>query len=150
MEWFVEWGYLGLFLSAFIGATIFPFSSEVVLVALLTQSSINAALAIGCATLGNWLGGLTSYYIGYLGRWDWMERYLGVKREKLEAQSHRIRRWGAPLALMTWLPVVGDVFAVALGFYRVDFKAAALYMLIGKGARFLFWALAYYSFASFI
>ncbi len=144
MEWLVDWGYLGLFVSAFVGATIFPFSSEVVLVAILTQPSANPYIAIACATAGNWIGGLTTYYVGHLGRWDWMERYLGVKYTTLEAQRSTIERWGALAALMTWVPAVGDILAVALGFYRIDFKSCALYMFIGKCARFIFWALLYY------
>lgn len=131
-------------MSAFIGATIFPFSSEVVLIALLTQPTANPYIAITCATAGNWIGGLSSYYLGYLGRWEWMERYLKVKHSTLEAQRSRIERWGAAVALMTWLPAIGDIFAVALGFYRVSFGMCAIYMLIGKCARFIFWAALYY------
>ncbi len=144
MEWFIEWGYLGLFIGAIIGATIFPFSSEVVLAAMLAHPSTDPYIAIGCATLGNWIGGISSYYIGYLGRWDWIERYLGVKREKLERQRLKIKRWGAWVAMMTWAPFIGDVLAVALGFYRVDFKKSALFMLIGKGLRFVIWTLLFY------
>ncbi len=131
-------------MGAFIGATVFPFSSEVVLVALLTQPSANPYIAISCATIGNWFGGITTYYVGYLGRWDWIERYLNIKHETLEAQHEKVKRWGAWLALLSWVPVIGDVLAVALGFYRVDFKKAALFMLIGKCARFIAWALIYY------
>ena len=59
MESFVEWGYLGLFLSSFLGATIIPLSSEIVLSLLLTQGfDINLSIII--ATIGNWLGGLSS------------------------------------------------------------------------------------------
>lgn len=144
MDWLIEWGYIGLFIGAVIGATIFPFSSEVILLALLTHPDTDPYLAIGCATVGNWLGGLTSYYVGYLGRWDWMERYLGVKRKTLEAQREKVRRWGAWLALMTWTPFIGDVLAVALGFYRADFRQSALFMLIGKGGRFIVWTMLYY------
>ncbi len=143
MEWLIEWGYLGLFIGAFVAATIFPFSSDVMLVALLATGA-DPVLAITSATAGNWLGGLTSYYIGYMGRWEWIERYLGVKRSKLEAQSSRIQRYGALLALMTWVPIIGDVIAVALGFYRVKPKTTAIYMLIGKCLRFVIWALLYY------
>ncbi|MFR9603335.1 MAG: YqaA family protein [Rikenellaceae bacterium] len=143
MEWLIEWGYWGLFIGAFIAATILPFSSDVMLVALLAAGG-EPIIAISSATLGNWLGGLTSYYVGYLGRWEWIERYLGVKRSKLEAQSSRIKQYGALLALMTWLPIVGDVMAVALGFYRVNPKTTAIYMLIGKGLRFILWAVLYY------
>lgn len=144
MEGLIEWGYLGLFLGAIIGATIFPFSSEIVLAALLTQPEVNPYIAISLATAGNWIGGVSSYYIGYLGRWDWIERFLGIKRSKLEAQRSKVKRWGAWLALMSWAPFVGDIFAVALGFYRVNFKRSALFMLIGKGGRFIVWTLLYY------
>lgn len=144
MEWFIEWGYLGLFIGAIIGATVFPFSSEVVLVALLTQPTINPYIAISCATIGNLIGGIISYYLGYLGRWKWIEKCLGIKRSKLEAQKTKVERWGALLALMSWAPFVGDIFAVALGFYRVNFKKSVLFMFLGKGGRFVIWALLFY------
>ncbi len=146
MDWFIEWGYLGLFVGAFIAATILPFSSDVMLVGLLAAGG-DALPAILAASLGNWLGGLTSYYIGHLGRWEWIER-LGVSRTKLEQQRVNIERYGALLALMTWLPVVGDLMAVALGFYRVSFVRSAVYMLVGKSARFVAWVLIYYYSAS--
>ncbi len=129
-------------MGAFIAATVLPFSSDVMLVGMLAAGA-EPILAILSATVGNWLGGLTSYYVGYLGRWEWIE-LLGVKRDTLARQSERVKRWGALLALMTWLPVVGDVMAVALGFYRVNLRISALYMLLGKGLRFVAWAVIYY------
>ncbi len=144
MEWFIEWGYIGLFFGAILGATIFPFSSEVILIALLTQSETDPYVAISIATLGNWIGGIITYYMGYLGRWDWIERYCGVKESTLERQSIHIKRWGAWVALATWVPVIGDILALGLGFYRVDFKSSAFFMLVGKGGRFIAWALLYY------
>ncbi len=143
MEWLVEYGYIGLFIGAFLAATVIPFSSDVLLVALLAAGG-DPYIAVPIATVGNWLGGLTSYWLGWLGRWEWIEKWLGVKREKLERQKSRINRYGSLMALMTWLPIVGDVLAVALGFYRIDFKRSALYMLIGKCARFVAWAVIYY------
>lgn len=143
MELLLDLGYVGLFIGAFVAATVVPFSSDVMLVGLLAAGG-DPYIAIASATLGNWLGGLTSYWIGYLGKWEWIEKYLGVSREKLEKQSSNIRKYGSFLALMTWLPIVGDVMAVALGFYRVDFKSSAFFMLIGKCARFIIWALLYY------
>ncbi len=72
MESFVEWGYLGLFLSSFLGATIIPLSSEIVLSLLLTQGfDINLSIII--ATIGNWLGVLSSYYLVSLGKWDFVD-----------------------------------------------------------------------------
>ena len=65
---------------------------------------------------------------------------MKVKHETLIKHKDKIDRFGAWLALLTWLPFVGDVFAIALGFYKVDFRKSALLMLIGKGARFVGWA----------
>ena len=103
----------------------------------------NIWLSVAVATLGNWLGGLTSYGLGWLGKWEWIERYMKVKHETLIKHKDKIDRFGAWLALLTWLPFVGDVFAIALGFYKVDFRKSALLMLIGKGARFVGWALLF-------
>jgi membrane protein YqaA with SNARE-associated domain len=116
-----------------------PFSADVLLVGLLI-AGVEPWSAIVVATLGNWLGGLTSYGIGRMGDWRWIER-LGVNRETLEKQQSRISRFGAPIALLSWVPIIGDVFAVALGFYRVKFVPSSIYMLIGKGGRFVCWYL---------
>ncbi len=143
MDWLIELGYIGLFIGAFLAATIIPFSSDVMLVALLTTGA-DPYIAIAAATFGNWLGGLTSYYMGWLGKWEWIEKYLKVSREKLERQQTRITRYGAAVALFTWLPIIGDVMAIGLGFYKVNFRLTAIYMFIGKGARFVGWVLLYY------
>ena len=140
MEALQEWGYLGLFAGSFLAATVVPFSSDVLLIGMLL-AGMPVVPTVAVATAGNWLGGLTSYYIGYLGKWSWIERWLRVKRQTLERQKSRIDRYGPLLALMTWLPVVGDIFAVALGFYRQPFVSSAIYMLVGKAVRFAVWAL---------
>ena len=68
---------------------------------------------------------------------------MRVKHETLERHKHKVERFGSWLALLTWLPFIGDVFALALGFYRVSFWQSTLLMLIGKGARFVGWALLF-------
>ena len=141
MEWLLDFGYLGLFVGSFLAATVVPFSADVLLVGLLIAGG-SPTLTILVATLGNWLGGLTSYAIGRIGKWEWIER-LHVSRESLEKQKARIDRYGAVVALLTWVPFVGDVFAVALGFYRVKFVPMALWMLVGKCGRFVTWYLLY-------
>lgn len=143
MEWLMDWGYVGLFIGAFLAATVIPFSSDVQLVALLALGA-DPLIAVSVATIGNWAGGLTSYAIGYAGRWEWIEKWLRVKRETLEKQQGKVARYGSLLALMTWLPIVGDVMAVALGFYKVNFRNTAIFMLIGKCARFIAWAVIFY------
>lgn len=138
MEFLQEWGYLGLFMGSFLAATVIPFSSEFLFIGLLLTGG-NPWLCLVSATAGNWGGGLTCYGLGYLGKWEWIEKWLKVERGKLEKQKTVIDRWGPWLALVSWLPFVGDLFSVGLGFYRVRFWSTALFMLVGKGLRFLFW-----------
>ncbi|MBQ4280143.1 MAG: DedA family protein [Rikenellaceae bacterium] len=142
MEWLLNFGYLGLFIGAFVAATLVPFSSDILLVGMLLAGG-NIYITVIVATLGNWLGGLTSYWVGWLGKWEWIEKYFRIKRETLERHKAKVDRYGAWLALFTWLPLVGDIFAVALGFYRVRFRSSAVLMLLGKGARFVLWAVLY-------
>lgn len=141
MEFLAEYGLLGLFIGSFLAATVVPFSADILLIGTLV-AGVNPFWAISVATAGNWLGGITSYGIGRAGKWEWIEK-LHISRESLEKQKSRIERFGAPIALLTWVPFIGDVFAVALGFYRVKFLPATFWMGIGKAARFICWYLIY-------
>ena len=149
MELLSNLGLIGLFLGCFLAATVVPFSSDFLMVGVLI-AGINPVLAIVVATAGNWLGGLTSYYIGFIGKWDWIEKWFKVKEETLLKQKHNIDKYGSMLAFLTWLPIIGDIFAVTLGFYKVNFTKSAIFMLIGKGARFAFWALLYHYFGEHV
>ncbi len=135
-------GYAGIFTGSFLAATVVPFSSDILVVGALVAGS-SPLLTFIFATLGNWLGGLTSYYVGHLGKWEWIERWFRVKEETLEKHKDLISRHGSYIALLTWLPFIGDLLAIALGFYKVSFIKSATFMLIGKALRFLFWILLY-------
>lgn len=134
---------MGLFLGSFLAATIVPFSSELLFIGLLLAGG-NPWLCLASATAGNWGGGMTCYGLGYIGKWEWIEKWLKVSREKLEKQKAVIDRWRSLIALITWLPFVGDLLAVGLGFYRVKWLNSAFFMLVGKGLRFLFWVALWY------
>ena len=119
MESFVEWGYLGLVLSSFLGATIIPLSSEIVLSLMLSQGfDINLSIII--ATIGNWLGGLSSYYLGSLGKWDFVEKYFRIKKDKITGFKIKIDKWGSTYAFLCCLPFIGDPIAVSLGFFKIN------------------------------
>ena len=143
MEFLAQYGLIGLFIGSFLAATVVPFSADVLLIGMLAAGA-NPTATIIVATTGNWLGGITSYGIGRAGKWEWIEK-LRVSRESLEKQQKRIERFGAPIALLTWVPFIGDVFAVALGFYRVKFVPAMVWMFVGKAARFICWYLIWYA-----
>ena len=137
-------GILGLFLGSFLAATVMPFSSEVLFSAMLLVAPTWACFF--AATLGNWLGGLTSFGIGWLGRWEWLERWFHVRPQTLQRQKARIHRWGPLLALFCWLPFVGDLFAIGLGFYRLPPLRCAFWMLLGKALRYLLWIAVFHIF----
>lgn len=90
-------------------------------------------------TAGNWLGSIITYYVGRLGKWEWIEKWFKVKPETLEKQKAKIDKYGVWLALIAWVPVIGDVFVIALGFYRTKPLPTILLLLVGKAARFLVW-----------
>lgn len=142
MELLSEWGYWGLFLGSLLASTVAPFSSDALLIgALVAGGDVRKVLIY--ATVGNFLGGLTTYYIGYLGRWEWIEKWFRVKHERLEGQRAVIQKYGSLIAFMSWLPVVGDVITLALGFYRVNFISSSIFMFIGRALRFILWALLF-------
>ena len=140
MENFLELGLLGLFISSFIAATIIPFSSELVL-SILIANQYPLATCLIIATLGNWLGGISSYGLGRLGEWTYIKYFTGLNKIKIGKVKGKVDKWKSPLAFFCWLPVVGDIFAVGLGFYKINFLKVSLWMLIGKMIRYFLWAL---------
>ncbi|MDA9203520.1 hypothetical protein OAP92_04475 [Flavobacteriaceae bacterium] len=140
MESFVEWGYLGLFFASFLAATIIPFLSSEALLSLMIVNQYNLGTVLLVATIGNWFGGLSCYYIGWLGKWNLIEKHLKIKVSTLERLKPKVDRWGAPLAFFCWIPVIGDPLAVGLGLFKTNPISVALWILIGKGIRYLVWA----------
>lgn len=119
-----------LFASSFISATLLPGSSEVVLVAVLKSSPALAGAAIAVATVGNTLGGLTTYVIGWI---------LPHRTPEGRALAW-VRRFGATAVLFSWLPVLGDALCAAAGWLRLHWLPVTLCMATGKFARY--WVLA--------
>lgn len=134
-----ELGYWGLFLASFLAATVVPFSSEVILSGMLAAGYATIPSLI-LATLGNWLGGLTSFYLGFLGKEAWIEKYLRISKTKIERFKTFIAGKEAWIAFFCWLPLVGDVIAVALGLLHVSPLRVGIGMLIGKAVRYAVWA----------
>ena len=142
MEYLQELGYIGLFTGCFLAATVIPFSAEFLLIGALL-AGCNPITTYIVATVGNSLGSLTSYFMGYLGKWEWIEKWLHVSREKLERQKAKIDKYGPILAFLCWLPFIGDVFAIGLGFYRLNFVKCITFIFLGKAARFGVWTVLF-------
>lgn len=130
-----EWGLWGLFFSAFISATLLPGGSEAILAGLLVHGQ-HAKWALWlAATGGNTLGGLSSWFIGYLIARRWPARKL------VNPQQQRAIRWlgrhGSPTLLLSWLPIIGDPLCLVAGWLGMDFWKSLLFISCGKGLRYL-------------
>ncbi|MEM9024463.1 MAG: DedA family protein [Bacteroidota bacterium] len=130
------YGYWGLFAASFLAATVVPLSSEALL-ALLLQPPFDPVRSLVIATAGNWLGGLSTYYLGYLGKWSWIERWLRIPKARIGRWKQRLDRSGTYFAVLCWTPFIGDVIAVGLGVIRSRPLAVAWWMLVGKAGRYL-------------
>ena len=102
LEFLLEWGYLGIFIGCFLAATVVPFASDALLVGMLLAGG-DVWMTVACASAGNWLGGLTTYGIGRIGKWEWIEKWFRVKQETIEKQKVKVDKWGPLLALATWV-----------------------------------------------
>ncbi|WP_374373675.1 YqaA family protein [Dongia sp.] len=128
--------YLTLFLAAFGAATILPGSSEVVFTALLLEHPEALTPLLIVASIGNTLGGVVNWL---LGRFlvEFQERpWFPVNPRWLDRASQLFQRFGYPLLLLSWLPVIGDPLTVAAGVLRARFLPFLVLVLIGKAARY--------------
>jgi membrane protein YqaA with SNARE-associated domain len=115
-----------LFLSSFLAATLLPGGSELVFAGILASGAAAMWPALAVATLGNTLGGMSSYLVGRL-----------VPDKKIGARSlDSVRRRGAPMLLLSWVPLNGDAVCVAGGWLRLNPWWAVLFIALGKFGRY--------------
>ena len=138
MELLIEYSYIGVFIAAFLAATILPFSSEVVLTGVLLAGAYYWPCMIA-ATAGNFLGGMTCYWLGMAGKIEWIKKYLRLDITKLERIQKWAKKHGSWIGFFVFLPGIGDFIAVALGFLRANVWIVAFSMLIGKALRYWVW-----------
>lgn len=131
---FAALGVWGLFASAFISSTLAPGGSELVLAYLAGQGQTPAPLLLAVATLGNTLGALTTWLLGLWAARRHPPESLQDAKRRQAVQS--VRRYGVPLLLLSWLPVVGDGFCFAAGWLRLSFAASLAAIALGKLGRY--------------
>jgi len=127
-DWGGGTGLWALFAAAFVSATLLPASSELVLLAVVRAAPQDAVIAVAVATLGNTLGGLTTYYLG---------RLLPERTQPSPRVADAVRRHGAWALLLSWVPIVGDGLCAAAGWLRIPVGWATLAMATGKLARYI-------------
>ena len=118
-----------LFTSSFLAATLLPGGSEAALFAVLTLHPSQYWLALGVSTLGNTLGGLSSYLVGRV-----------IPQKQSLRGLPMLQKYGSPALLLSWVPVIGDPLCVAAGWLRFNLLAATLFIALGKFIRY--WVIA--------
>jgi len=124
----------GLFVSAFISSTLLPGGSEVVLAALVSGNNHDPLILLAIASVGNTLGGVSSWLIGRLIA-------IRLPTTALTKSEHQralvqVQRWGSPILLLSWVPILGDPLCVAAGWLKINFWLSTLFIALGKTARY--------------
>ncbi len=122
-----EAGFIGLFVASFISATILPGGSEIVLIAVLHKHPDALLQAVAVATVGNTLGGMTSYLLGRM-----------IPNRAPARAVIWLHRYGYWALLFSWLPLFGDALCVAAGWLRFNPWLSLLLFAIGKLFRYVF------------
>lgn len=130
-----SYGYWGMFIAAFIAGSVFPWSSEAIMLALYAAGLDPAALVV-YGTMGNVLGSMFNYWVGSLGRLDWIERYLHVKRKNLDKAERFMQGHGAWIGFFAFLPIIGSAITIMLGLMRANVFITALSIFLGKFLRY--------------
>jgi membrane protein YqaA with SNARE-associated domain len=115
----------GLFISSFLGATLLPGGSEAVLFAVLKAYPESFWPALLLASLGNTLGGMVTFGMGWL-----------LPQTQQLKHVEKVRKYGAPSLLLAWTPLIGDALCLAAGWLRLNPFAALAFMAVGKSARY--------------
>lgn len=136
MEYFSELGYIGIFIAAFMAATVLPLSSEVVLSAMLLGGWPPAPLIV-VATTGNILGALTNYALGYWSGEAVIKRWLRLSDVEMSRAQNRFAKYGVLSLCLAWLPIIGDPLTVMAGILRVKLRWFLLLVSIGKCLRYV-------------
>lgn len=127
--------YFSLFITGFIAATLFPASSEVLLLALFQQGYTGWLLWLA-ATTGNTLGSCVNWFLGREILRFQHKRWFPVGPEQLQRAEQQFNRYGVWTLLLAWLPIVGDPLTFIAGSLRVRFDLFLLLVAIGKGLRY--------------
>ena len=130
--------YFFLFLTSFLAATIFPLSSELTLISSLKTNSYNPFLLVSTASLGNILGSVFNWLLGF-----YLFKYINKKwfpfsQNQIDVASNRFNRFGIWSLLFSWVPIIGDPLTLIAGILRVNFLLFLILVTIGKTSRYFF------------
>ncbi|WP_420935861.1 YqaA family protein [Alteromonas sp. A081] len=135
MNFFVNLGYAGMFVSAFLAATILPFSSEIVITALYSNGLPGWGLLF-VASSGNILGALVNYALGFKFGRVVATKILRISEKAFLRASRFFTRWGKWSLLLCWVPIIGDPITLVAGVLRSNFWFFFCVVAMAKTARY--------------
>jgi membrane protein YqaA with SNARE-associated domain len=136
VDFLTNYGYIGMLIAAFIAGSVFPFSSEAVMVALLA-AGLKPWYLVLVGTIGNSAGSMFNYGMGRLGHIDWIERYLHVKKKNLDKAERFMGGYGAWMGFFAFLPILGSAIAIVLGLMRANLTVTTTSVTLGKLIRYI-------------
>jgi membrane protein YqaA with SNARE-associated domain len=142
MEFFAEYGLIGLFIAAFLAATILPFSSEALLL-LVIASTDQIMIPVLVASAGNIGGSFLNYYLGYKGDYLLLHKILRISEREIDKAGKWFRRYGSYSMLFAWAPVIGDPLTVVAGLFKMNLWLFSALVAIGKFSRYIILAYGY-------
>lgn len=125
-----------MLIASFIAGSVFPFSSEAVMLAMLA-AGVDPWELVVFASIGNVAGSMFNYGVGRMGRLDWIEKYLHVKKEKLDKAQKFMGGHGAWMGFFTFLPILGSAISILLGLMRANIVITLISISMGKVMRYL-------------
>jgi membrane protein YqaA with SNARE-associated domain len=132
----ISYGYWGMLITAFVAGSVFPFSSEAVMTGLLA-AGLDPWLLIIYGTMGNVAGGMFNYWVGHMGKLEWIEKYLHVKQKDMDRATRFMAGQGAWMGFFAFIPVIGSAITVVLGLMRANIPITLISMTIGKFLRYM-------------
>ena len=130
--------YFLLLLISFLAATILPLSSELALASLLNTGKYNSFVLIGTASLGNILGSVFNWLLGFYLFKFLNKKWLPFKENQINVASKRFSKFGVWSLLFTWVPIIGDPLTFIAGILKINFLLFLVLITIGKISRYLF------------
>jgi len=129
--------YLSLFIISFLAATILPLSSELTLAGLMATSNYDNLLLLIFASLGNVLGSVVNWILGFYSRNLVTKKWFPFKDQQIEKSSSWFNRFGKWSLLFAWVPIIGDPLTLVAGLLRVKFIEFIILVTIGKVSRYM-------------
>jgi membrane protein YqaA with SNARE-associated domain len=130
--------YFLLLLISFLAATILPLSSELALASLLNTGKYNSFVLIGTTSLGNILGSVFNWLLGFYLFKFLNKKWLPFKENQINVASKRFSKFGVWSLLFTWVPIIGDPLTFIAGILKINFLLFLFLVAVGKISRYFF------------